>query len=167
MISLPELLRRFRRVWVPPGAALSRVAPPVDVSARLRSEVQSVLQAIGDLQQRASAASCSAARPTTCWSSPRCRSSSSRRWPDIVRDPRLVYRQTKRWRVAGSWHTSAANNVSRSMLNKADAQGLWVSQLASGAVASQDPRPLLALGILRRIAHRSEVVLASNRRVIK
>ncbi len=55
VISLPELLRRFRRVWVPPGAALARVAPPVDVSTRLRAEVQPVLQAIEDMQQRAAA----------------------------------------------------------------------------------------------------------------
>jgi hypothetical protein len=53
MISLPELLRRFRRVWLPPGAALARVAPPVDISARLRAEVAPVLQAIAELQHRA------------------------------------------------------------------------------------------------------------------
>jgi Skp family chaperone for outer membrane proteins len=53
MISLPDLLRRFRRVWVPPGAALAHVAPPVDVSARLRAELQPVLDAIAVTQQRA------------------------------------------------------------------------------------------------------------------
>jgi len=40
-------------VWVPPGAALARVAPPVDMAARLRAEVQPLLEAIGAMQQRA------------------------------------------------------------------------------------------------------------------
>jgi len=53
MISLPDLLRRFRRVWLPPGAALARVAPPVDVSARLRAELAPVLQAIAEMQRGA------------------------------------------------------------------------------------------------------------------
>jgi hypothetical protein len=55
MLSLPELLRRFRRVWVPPGAAFAHVAPPVDVSARLRAELQPVLLAIAEMQRRAAA----------------------------------------------------------------------------------------------------------------
>lgn len=55
MISLADLLRRFRRVWVPPGAALARVAPPVDVAARLRAEARPVLEAIEEMQQRAAA----------------------------------------------------------------------------------------------------------------
>lgn len=53
MISLPELLRRFRRAWAPPGPALARVAPPVDVAARLRTEIQPVLDAVGEIQDRA------------------------------------------------------------------------------------------------------------------
>jgi vacuolar-type H+-ATPase subunit H len=53
MISLPELLRRFRRAWVPPGPAYRRVAPPVDVTARLREELQPVLDAIAAIQARA------------------------------------------------------------------------------------------------------------------
>ncbi len=52
MISLPDFLRRFRRAWAPPGAALARVAPPVDVSARLRAEVQPLLDAIAEIQHR-------------------------------------------------------------------------------------------------------------------
>lgn len=55
MLSLPELLRRFRRVWAPPGPALARVAPPVDVGAGLRREVQPLLDAIAEIQQRARA----------------------------------------------------------------------------------------------------------------
>jgi flagellar biosynthesis/type III secretory pathway protein FliH len=65
VISLPELLRRFRRVWVPPGAALARVAPPVDVSTRLRNELQPVLQAIEEMQQRAAAISTAAQTKAT------------------------------------------------------------------------------------------------------
>jgi hypothetical protein len=55
MLSLPELLRRFRRVWLPPGAALARVAPPVDVSARLRAEVAPVFEAVAEIERRAAA----------------------------------------------------------------------------------------------------------------
>jgi len=55
VISLPELLRRFRRGWAPPGAALARVAPPVDVAARLRDEIQPLLDAIGEIQAQADA----------------------------------------------------------------------------------------------------------------
>lgn len=55
MISLPELLRRFRRAWAPPGPALTRVAPPVDVAARLRTELRPVLDAIAEIQTRATA----------------------------------------------------------------------------------------------------------------
>lgn len=49
-VSLPELLRRLRRAWAPPGAALSRIAPPTDATARLRSELQPLLEAVADLQ---------------------------------------------------------------------------------------------------------------------
>lgn len=50
VVSLPELLRRLRRAWAPPGAALSRIAPPTDVAARLRSELKPLLEAVADLQ---------------------------------------------------------------------------------------------------------------------
>lgn len=53
MISLQDLLSRFRRALVPPGPALARAAPPVDVAARLRAEVAPVLEAIAELQERA------------------------------------------------------------------------------------------------------------------
>jgi vacuolar-type H+-ATPase subunit H len=53
MISLPEFLRRFRRVWAPPGPALSRIAPPTDVAARLEAEVRPLLDAIAELQRSA------------------------------------------------------------------------------------------------------------------
>jgi hypothetical protein len=56
VISLPDLLRRFRRTWAPPGAALERVAPPVDAAARLRDELHPVLEAIAEIQRRATAA---------------------------------------------------------------------------------------------------------------
>lgn len=51
MISLPDLLRRLRRAWAPPGPALARIAPPTDVAARLKTEVQPVLDAIAELQR--------------------------------------------------------------------------------------------------------------------
>jgi vacuolar-type H+-ATPase subunit H len=50
MVSLPELLRRLRRAWAPPGAALSRIAPPTDVAARLRAELKPLLDAVTVLQ---------------------------------------------------------------------------------------------------------------------
>ncbi|MGH7617483.1 MAG: hypothetical protein ACREPM_09675 [Gemmatimonadaceae bacterium] len=53
MISLPELLNRFRRAWAPPGPPRGLVAPPADVAARLRAEVQHVLDAIAEIQRRA------------------------------------------------------------------------------------------------------------------
>jgi hypothetical protein len=55
VISLPDLLRRLRRAWAPPGPALARVAPPVDVTARLRAEIQPVLAAVADIQRNAKA----------------------------------------------------------------------------------------------------------------
>lgn len=55
MISLQELLRRFRRAWAPPGPALTRVAPPVDVTARLRKEIGPLLATIAECQERAGA----------------------------------------------------------------------------------------------------------------
>jgi vacuolar-type H+-ATPase subunit H len=55
MISLQELLRRFRRAWAPPGPALTRVAPPVDVTARLREEIGPLLARIAECQERAGA----------------------------------------------------------------------------------------------------------------
>lgn len=53
MISLPELLRRLRRAWAPPGPALARVAPPTDTTARLRAEIEPLLKAIAELQKSA------------------------------------------------------------------------------------------------------------------
>lgn len=55
MVSLQELLRRFRHAWAPPGPALARAATPVDVAARLRAELEPVLAAIAEIQQRAEA----------------------------------------------------------------------------------------------------------------
>jgi len=54
VISLPDLLRRLRRAWAPPGPALLRVALPTDTQARLRAEVAPLLQAIAALQSEAS-----------------------------------------------------------------------------------------------------------------
>jgi flagellar biosynthesis/type III secretory pathway protein FliH len=53
VISLQDFLRRFRRAWAPPGPALARVAPPVDVTARLREEIEPLLAAIAEVQARA------------------------------------------------------------------------------------------------------------------
>jgi vacuolar-type H+-ATPase subunit H len=53
VISLPDLLRRFRRTWAPPGPAQARVAPPVDITARLRAEIQPLLDALTDVQREA------------------------------------------------------------------------------------------------------------------
>jgi len=50
VISLPDLLRRLRRAWAPPGAALSRAAPPTDATTRLRAELGPLLAAIAELQ---------------------------------------------------------------------------------------------------------------------
>jgi hypothetical protein len=55
VISLQDLLRRFRRAWAPPGPALARVAPPVDITARLRAEIQPLLDALADIQHDANA----------------------------------------------------------------------------------------------------------------
>lgn len=55
MISLPDLLQRLRRAWAPPGPALTRIAPPADRAARLRAEVQPLLELIAAVQQSADA----------------------------------------------------------------------------------------------------------------
>lgn len=55
MISLPDLLRRLRRAWAPPGPALTRVAPPTDAAARLRAEIAPLLQAVAEIQSAADA----------------------------------------------------------------------------------------------------------------
>jgi flagellar biosynthesis/type III secretory pathway protein FliH len=62
LISLQEFLRRFRRAWAPPGPALTRVAPPVDVTARLREEIEPLLAAIAEMQERAAAIGAEAER---------------------------------------------------------------------------------------------------------
>jgi hypothetical protein len=62
VISLPDLLRRLRRAWAPPGPALARVAPPTDTAALLRAEIQPLLQAISELQKAAEAVRSEAAR---------------------------------------------------------------------------------------------------------
>jgi vacuolar-type H+-ATPase subunit H len=51
LISLPEFLRRIRRAWAPPGAALRRIAPPTDATARLKAEVRPLLEALADLER--------------------------------------------------------------------------------------------------------------------
>jgi vacuolar-type H+-ATPase subunit H len=53
VISLRDFLWRLRRAWAPPGPALERVAPPTDVRARLKKEIQPVLDAIAELQRSA------------------------------------------------------------------------------------------------------------------
>lgn len=53
MISLRDFLQRLRRAWAPPGPALARIAPPTDVSARLKDEIRPVLSAIAELQRSA------------------------------------------------------------------------------------------------------------------